>query len=140
MARPKNAASWSPSQAVFIVERALADRKLSAADIKRYVGSIADEVRSLEERLAALTAAAIGSVTRAFSRGGGEVPVPHVRRRSRKAKGPVSAARRASQQLQGQYLGLIRQIPKTKRAFYQKISKAKGREEAIAAMKKAVRK
>jgi hypothetical protein len=139
MARPKKPASWSPSQAAFIVERALADRKLSAADIKRYIGSIADEVRSVEERLASLTEAAIGSVRRVFSRGG-EVRVPHVRKRSRKAKGPVSAEVAASRKLQGQYLGLIRQIPKTKRGVYQKISSAKGREAAIAAMKKALRK
>jgi hypothetical protein len=140
MARPKKAASWSPSQAVFIVERALADRKLSATDIKRYVSSIAQEVRSLEERLASLTAAAIGSVRRVLNRGG-EVPVPHVRtqarKRSRKAKRSVSAEVAASRRLQGQYIAAIRQIPKTKRALYKKISKAKGREEAIAAMKKA---
>ena len=136
MPRPKKAASWSPSQAVFIVERALADRKLSAADIKRYVGSIADEVRSLEERLASLTEAALGSVRRVFRRGG-EVPVPRVRKRSRKRA--VSAEVAASRRLQGQYIAAIRQIPKTKRAFYQKISKAKGREAAIGAMRKALK-
>src|SRR5450755_347412 len=127
MARPKKAGSWSPSQAVFIVERALADRKLSATDIKRYVSSIADEVRSLEERLASLTEAAIGSVRRVLKRGG-DVPVPQVRtrKRSRKAKRSVSAEVAASRRLQGQYIAAIRQIPKTKRGVYQKISKAKG--------------
>jgi hypothetical protein len=144
MARPKKSVSrsWAPSQAVFILERALKDRKLSAADIKRYVGTMADEIRELEERLASLKDAAVKSVKRVFARGA-EVPVPHVKARlprkgRKRAKSVVSAERRASQQLQGQYLGLIRQIPKTKRAFYQKVSKAKGREEAIAAMKKAL--
>jgi hypothetical protein len=50
----------------------------------------------------------------------------------------VSAAGKASQRLQGQYLGYMRQIAKAKRAIYKKISKEKGREEAIAAMKKAL--
>jgi hypothetical protein len=144
MARPKKevSRSWSPSQAVFILERALKDRKLSAADIKRYVGTMVDEIRSLEERLASLKDAAVASVKRVFSRGG-EVPAFHVRkRRGRKgrtrAKGPVSAEVAASRKLQGQYIAAIRQIPKSKRAFYQKISKVKGREEAIAAMRKAL--
>jgi hypothetical protein len=58
--------------------------------------------------------------------------------RRRRSKQPLSPERAASQKLQGQYLGYIRQIPKTKRAVYQRISKMKGREEAIAAMKKAL--
>jgi hypothetical protein len=151
MARPKKSASrfWSPSQAVFILERALKDRKLSAADIKHYVGSIADEIRSLEERLVSLKDASVAEVKQTFTRAerkvrrgrrklrkmGGDMPFPL----GKKKRGKVmSAARKASQQLQGQYLGYIRQIAKTKRAIYQKISKTAGREEAIAAMKKAL--
>jgi hypothetical protein len=43
---------------------------------------------------------------------------------------------KASQQLPGQYLGYVRQIPKTQRAKFRNISQAQGREKAIAAMNK----
>jgi hypothetical protein len=143
MALPKKSASrsWSPSQAVFILERALKDRKLSAADIRGYIGSIADEIRSIEKRLASLKDTAVESVTRVLGRGG-EVPVPHVRsRRARKgprrAKRAVSPEVAASRKLQGQYIAAIRQIPKIRRKKFAAIAKKDGREAAIAAIKKA---
>lgn len=46
----------------------------------------------------------------------------------------------ASRQLQGRYLGLIRQVPANKRAQYQKIAKEKGREAAIRELQEAVKK
>jgi hypothetical protein len=42
--------------------------------------------------------------------------------------------------LQGQYLGLLRRLPKTQRGKYQKIAKDQGRDKAIAAMKKSAAK
>ncbi len=45
----------------------------------------------------------------------------------------------ASRQLQGRYLGLIRQIPATRRAHYAKIAKDRGREAAIKEMQSAVK-
>ncbi|HEY6140604.1 MAG TPA: hypothetical protein VI670_22850, partial [Thermoanaerobaculia bacterium] len=44
----------------------------------------------------------------------------------------------ASRQLQGRYLGLIRQIPANKRGQYQKTAKEKGREAAIKEMQGAL--
>jgi soluble lytic murein transglycosylase-like protein len=49
----------------------------------------------------------------------------------------VSAERKASEKLQGQYLAYMRQISKTKRASI-KSSRSRGSEKAIAAMKKAL--
>ena len=59
-------------------------------------------------------------------------PSPVVRRR-RRAR--ITPEQLASRQLQGRYLGLIRQIPASKRAQYQKIAKERGREAAINEMR-----
>jgi hypothetical protein len=53
------------------------------------------------------------------------------RRRGRSA---ITPEQLASRQLQGRYLGLIRQIPASKRAQYQRTAKEKGREAAIREM------
>ena len=67
--------------------------------------------------------------------GGEGAAAPAGRRRRRTA---ITAEQLASRQLQGRYLGLIRQIPANRRAQYQKIAKDQGREAAINAMKSAV--
>jgi hypothetical protein len=53
----------------------------------------------------------------------------------RRPKQPPSPEIAASWKLQGKYLGLIRLIPKTKRAKYKAIAVEKGREAAITAMR-----
>jgi hypothetical protein len=91
------------------------------------------EMADLERRLKELKAA-IGIR-------GGEVPVPHVRtsrrgpKLAKRRKGPVSAERRASQKLQGQYIAYLRQLPKSAHANFQKMAREDGREKAITAMK-----
>jgi hypothetical protein len=60
-----------------------------------------------------------------------------VRRRRRSA---ITPEQLASRQLQGRYLGLIRQIPATRRGQYQRIAKERGREAAINAMKDTLKK
>jgi O6-methylguanine-DNA--protein-cysteine methyltransferase len=60
-----------------------------------------------------------------------------VKRRRRSAK--LSSEQLASRQLQGRYLGLIRQIPASQRGRYAKIAKDKGREAAIKEMQSAVK-
>ena len=50
----------------------------------------------------------------------------------------LSAKTRASYQLQGQYLGYMRQIPERQRVKYKTMAKTEGRESAVAAMKKAL--
>lgn len=56
---------------------------------------------------------------------------------AKRGKSPVSAEQAQSRKTQGIYLGLIRHTPKTKRAKYQAIAKASGREAAIEAMRAA---
>jgi hypothetical protein len=59
-------------------------------------------------------------------------------RRRRSAK--LTGEQLASRQLQGRYLGLIRQIPATQRARFSKISKDRGREAAIKEMRSTLNK
>jgi hypothetical protein len=58
-------------------------------------------------------------------------PAAAPRRRGRSA---ITPEQLASRQLQGRYLGLIRQIPASKRGQYQRTAKEKGREAAIREM------
>jgi len=59
-------------------------------------------------------------------------------RKPRPQRSAITAEQLASRQLQGRYLGLIRQIPASKRAGYQKTAKEKGREAAIKDMQSAL--
>jgi hypothetical protein len=133
MARPrKPAPSLTPGQASYVLERLIADRRISSGDVSRYVGDMHREIRELETRLESLRAAGNGAnVTRSTPR----ASAPRQRQRP-----TVTAERRASQQLQGRYLGLIRQIAKNRRAQYQKIAKERGREAAIKEMTAALSK
>jgi hypothetical protein len=131
----------SPSRAVYVLERALADRKLSKADVNRYLAGMTEEIRGLEERLASLRDAVVEPVKRLAHKVeekvfGGDPPLPKKKRKHKAVSPEVAATRK----IQGQYISLLSQVPKTKRAFYQKIAKAKGREEAIAAMRKNLKK
>jgi len=147
MARPSKAAapSFSSAQAVHILERALADKKLTSADIKAYLASLGEEISTLEARLARLKAAVITPVVAAVKRlrsrksRGGDPPFPKNSpvKPAKKRKKPISSERRASMKLQGEYLGLMSGIPKSKRASYKAIAKKDGREKAISAMKMA---
>ena len=60
-----------------------------------------------------------------------------VKRRRRSA---ITPEQLASRQLQGRYLGLIRQIPASKRGAYQRTAKERGREAAIREMQDTLRK
>ena len=162
--RPRQSAS-SPSlssgQASYVIDRMVSERRVSPGEIIRYVNEMQREIDELEKRLQSLRAAAGGG-------GGGAAAAASPRRRGRppgsrnraRAAGDAAAApaagggakgrrlgrRRsnitpeqlASRQLQGRYLGLIRQIPASKRGQYQKTAKEKGREAAIKEMASAL--
>lgn len=120
---PRKKSRLSPTTALRLVEILIEEGELVARDITRYL-----KIAELEKRLRALR--------------GGEVPVTHVRAQRRgpkpakRRKKPISAERRASQKIQGQYLGYISQIAERERPKFQKLAKEDGREKAIAAMKK----
>jgi hypothetical protein len=182
----------SHGQAAYVLERLIADRRISPSDVGRYVSDMHREISDLETRLQTLrthagasTAASTGSgggtssgggfgarrgrppgrppgrpagsgVTAGGKRrgrppgsknvasssaspapsGGAAASAPPTGKRRRRAR--ITPEQLASRQLQGRYLGLIRQIPANKRGQYQKIAKESGREAAINAMKSAV--
>jgi hypothetical protein len=124
MPRSKKSA-LTPANALRLIQILIDEGKILAHDVARYL-----HIAELEDKLRSL-------------RGGGEVPVPHAkskdaRKRTQRAKKPVSAAVAATRKLQGQYIAHLRKFPKTARSKFQKIARTKSREEAIAAMKKAL--
>ena len=133
MARPRKSASihFSPGQAAYVLERLIKDRRVSQSEVSRYMSEMHHEISALELRLQSLRDAA-GAL---FRRGTGRPPrsaqAAAAVQGARKRRTAITAEQRASRQLQGRYLGLIRQIPASRRAQYQKTAKEKGREAAI---------
>jgi hypothetical protein len=134
----------------------ITERRVSPGEVIRYVNEMQREIDELERRLQALRAAAGGgggaaSAAGAPARRRGRPPgsrnraakaaaapaAPTGGRRGRR-RSAITPEQLASRQLQGRYLGLIRQIPASKRAQYQRIAKEKGREAAIKEMASAL--
>ena len=128
MARPRAALpQLSPGQATYILERMVADRRVSARDVSQYVADMQREIDELENRLQRLRQATGGEGARAGRRGRPTGAAKAQRPRGRR----VTAEQQASRKIQGRYLGLIRQIPASRRGPFQKIAKEKGREADI---------
>jgi hypothetical protein len=106
------------SQALYVIERLIAEGRVSAAAVEKIAAEMASEIQRLETRLALLRG-------QADSDAAGD---------SRK----ISAETRESRRLQGLYMSLIRQVPSNQRARFKQIAKAKGREEAVKALRKVV--
>lgn len=131
MARPKGsgAPEMSSGQAHYVVNRILADRAVPVSQIRRYLSELDGEISTLESRLEFLRAASGGGSSRA----GSAVAGAGGRRRRN-----LSPERRESLRLQGHYLALIRQVPARQRAQYKAIVEKRGKEAAIAALRRAV--
>ena len=151
MPRPRKSSSnaqLSPGQASYVLQRLIRDRRVSAGEVSRYVSDMQREITELEERLEALRQASGSASSQTGgqrrrgrppaqassqqSQGGGQGGAQ--RRRGR----AITAEQRQSRVIQGRYLGLIRQIPASRRGQYQKIAKEKGREAAIKEMASAL--
>jgi hypothetical protein len=159
----------SAGQAAYVLERLIAERRISAAEVSRCIGDMHREISDLESRLQSLRAnagAAPSAPTGArrgrppgSGRGPGRPPgsgrkaappaaAPAAAAAPSAAAAPAKRRRRtritaeqlASRQLQGRYLGLIRQIPASRRAAFQKIAKDRGREAAINEMRMTLKK
>ncbi len=119
------------SQAHYVLSRMLADKRVNRRDIAKYLSQMQSEIKELENRLEQLKSLS-GSGSGGTKRAG----------KTTKAKKRVSRKPNPQQiksrKIQGVYMSLIRQIPKTKRATYKKTAKEKNREAAIAAMKKTL--
>ena len=134
----------SPGQASYVLERLVSERRVSQRDLERYINEMSREIGDLERRLQSLREATGGggAVARRPGRppGSGRAAVAAVAvagaRRRRRSK--ITPEQLASRQLQGRYLGLIRQIPASKRNQYKKLAQEKGREAAIKEMVSAL--
>ena len=128
MPRPANVPPLTANQARYILEKLIDEGQVSAADVRRHLAGMWQEMTFIEKRLSELQGAAqpvrhpVRAVRSAVKQ----------RRRRRNASPEVAA----SQRLQGQYLGLIRQVPEGDRKRFQDIAKEKGREAAVAALRK----
>jgi hypothetical protein len=146
MARPRKSASqpgFSPGQAKYVLERLIKDRRISASDARGYLNEMRSEIGVLEERLKSLREAAgeairgaIQALTPGRRRGRppGSGAKQAAKPRAKRRRARITPEQLASRQLQGRYLGLIRQIPAARRGQYQKIAKDRGREAAIKEM------
>jgi hypothetical protein len=99
-------------------------------------GEIAQLERQLESLRAASTGAAPRAAGRPAARNEGAAPAaPRKRRRRRN----LSPERREALRLQGHYLALIRQVPKSRRAHFKTIVEKRGKEAAIKALRAATK-
>jgi len=130
MARPSNVPALTPQQARYILEKLIDEKVVSAADVRRHLAGMWQEMTFIEKRLSELRGIA-GNV-RPVSRAKGAVRSAAKRIRRRAVTPEVAASRK----LQGANLGRLRQIPEGDRKTFQDIAKTKGREAAVAAMKK----
>jgi len=171
MARPRQSSSQglSAGQSAYVLERLLAERRVSLGDVNRIVSEMSQEISDLEAKLQRLreaqggaSAAPAAPARRGPGRPPGRPGRPPGRRRGRPpaaaavAASPIAAAapkkrgrkrksaitpeQLASRQLQGRYLALVRQFPATRRAQYARVAKEKGREAAIRDMQDSLRK
>ena len=146
MPRPRKSGSnlpqLSPGQASYVLQRLISDRRVSAGDVSRYVSDMQREIAELEQRLQSLRQASAGGAApvqrrrgrppaAATAEGGGA-------QRGRRKRGAITPEQKQSRVIQGRYLGLIRQIPASRRGQYQKIAREKGREAAIKEMASAL--
>lgn len=115
----------SPGQASYVIERLLADRRISPSDVNACLVDLAREIRDIEGRIATLRASA-----------GGDTPPTsksQMRQPPRRKRG--RPGRPSAMQLNGRYMGFYRQIPKYDQPRYSAIRKEQGIEAAIKAMR-----
>ena len=122
----------SAGQAQYVVRRLIGDRKTNLSQVQRYLAELNSEIATLEQQLEMLREASGESGARRGSGGGAKAAAGGRRHRN------LSPERRESLRLQGHYLALIRQIPARKRGQYKAMVEKRGKEAAIAALRRAV--
>jgi len=117
----------SEGPARYVLDRLVADRRVTATDISYYLGEMQNEIHQIEERIAHLRAiaGASGTTTRQTL-----VPAPPSRGTQRRRSNTKGKA------LGGMYGGLIRRLPRDQQQQYKDIKAAHGIEAAIAALRR----
>jgi Arc/MetJ-type ribon-helix-helix transcriptional regulator len=123
----------SPAQAQWIVERLIADRRISAAEVRSLLSGLEQEIRDIEQRLSGLRdAAGPTAVASPAPRSG--APAAKVRKREgRRKKGHPRG-------IAGTLAVLLRSIPAAEHAAIGAIRADKGIKAAINAARAAMRK
>jgi hypothetical protein len=120
----------TPAQAHYVVQRLIAERRVSPGEIAAYLAELPTLIKSLEARLTTLRGIANGTRH-----------TPQQSRSNPAQKQPRKSAPRRDQSwrtLNGRYAGLVRQFPPAKRAEYKRMSKERGKEFTITRMREAL--
>lgn len=132
MPRGQERQSLSPGQAQYVVNRLIAERRISPGEVARYVGEIQRDIAEIEARLARLREASGGTPV-----GSTRVELPAQPAPSRSTRTSRTRRRRTGNPLAGSYMGFLRQVTgPRKKAQFRKINEQHGYERAIAAIKK----
>ena len=118
------------AQAQYLMNRFLKERRISIRDVDIGLASLRHDIGALEDRLRILRSA---STDKARANASASRAEPRAAKRRRQN---LSPERRAALKLQGHYLALMRQVPKTKRAGFTTLFKTKGAQSAIDALRK----
>lgn len=131
---PRAAADHSlditPTQAKYVLDSLVRQRRVSPGEVARILDDMQTEIAEVTARLQLLRSGLEADASRG-RRGSTRSALVH---RTVRRQKPVSAETLASRQLQGRYLGLIRQVPERGRARIKKVARQQGREAAIKAM------
>lgn len=133
-----------------LFDYAVEQKLVKQADVNRFASQISKDIAESTERLRRMNAAVGNGSTLYFDEITHAAAARYAPRKStagrpRIARGVDAPSTRASQpnrkrlasrKLQGRYLALVRQFPKSARAKYSKIAKSVNREAAIAQMEK----
>jgi hypothetical protein len=153
----------TPGQATYVIERLLAERRLTTNDITRYLNDLQHEITTIETRLAILHAATPhptrspahtttqpstpSNTTRTTSKRdqqqiasntiASNTPASNTvaSNTAKRRKRQFSPAIRAQQQLQGRYMGYLRQLPSHLKPRFHAIKGRDGIGAAITALR-----
>jgi len=124
MPRAPQSPALSPGQAYYVLERLLADRRVTSADMQGYLADLQREIADTEARLRALrsmTASDDGNASTPARTAGATSKI--VRRRKHSAEGRLGL----------RFSGLIRHLPEATKAALKTVRVERGVEAAIAA-------
>jgi hypothetical protein len=126
----RSAVAVTPTQAQWIVERLIADRRITTTEVRSLLSGLDQEITEIERRLSTLREAA-GSASVASPAPRSEAPAPKTRtRQSRQKKGPPRG-------IAGTLAVLLRSIPAAEHAAIAAIRADKGIKAAIKAATRA---
>jgi len=129
----KSEGAVTPAQAQWIVERLVADRRITAAEVRSLLSGLDQEITEIERRLSTLREAA-GSAAVASPAPRSEAPAAKARKRqSRQQKGHPRG-------IAGTLAVLLRSIPAAEHAAIAAIRSNQGIKAAIKAAQGAVKK